>query len=129
MTKIEDTIHIHLRDCTVPLFVGVYDHEKPLPQHVVVNVVLVARLTERFDDLKSSNLSRVVDYDGLYEFVTDVLPALGHIPLLESVGERIITFCFEDPRIIETRVRLDKPEAYKDKALVGIEMRRTRSFA
>jgi dihydroneopterin aldolase len=124
---INDTILVYLRDCTVPLFVGLYDHEKPAPQPVIIDIEATAPLTHRYDDLKASNIALIIDYDRLYDFVTKVLPTLGHIPLLESVGERIIAFCFEDKRIHEVVVRIRKPEILQGKASVGIEMRRTRS--
>jgi len=50
----------------------------------------------------------VINYEKLHDFVVNMLPTLGHVPLLESLGERIISFCFEDPRIEEVRVRLTK---------------------
>jgi len=126
MTTREDTIKVYLRDCTVALFVGVYDHEKPKSQPVIVTVEATALLTRRFDDLQTSDVSSVIDYERLYDYVVHYLPKLGHIPLLETIAERIIAFSFEDPRINEVCVRLDKPEAFKGRAMVGIEMHRKR---
>ena len=126
MPGTNDTILVYVRDCIVPLYVGVYDHEKPQPQPVVVHIEASANLTRRYDDLKSGNVASVIDYERLYKFVTGVLPTQGHVPLLESVAERIIAFCFEDPRIERVRVRLDKPQAFKGTALAGIEMQRSR---
>lgn len=124
-----DKLHIHLRDCTVPLFVGIYDHEKPKPQPVIISIEAGAPLTQHYNDLKSAALSSVIDYERLYDFLNEVLPGLGHVPLLESIAERIVTFCFEDPRITEVRVRLDKPDAFKGRAMAGIEMHRYRSVS
>jgi 7,8-dihydroneopterin aldolase/epimerase/oxygenase len=125
----EDAIQIYLRDCVVPLYVGVYDHEKPNTQSVVIDVEVTAPLSHRYDDLKAGSLSLIIDYDRLYNFVTKVLPTFGHVPLLESIGERIIAFCFEDTRIEEVRVRISKPDILQGKASVGIEMRRKRKVA
>jgi 7,8-dihydroneopterin aldolase/epimerase/oxygenase len=125
----QDSIRIYLRDCTVQLFVGIYDHEKPKPQPVIVHIEAIASLARRYGDLKSHNIASVIDYERLYTFVTAVLPTIGHVPLLESIAEHIIAFCFEDARIEEVRVRLDKPEAFKGKAIPGIEMRRRRSVS
>ena len=122
-----DKIHIRLANCTVPLFVGIYDHEKPRPQPVIITIEATAALTQRYDDVKSSSMASVISYEKLFNYVTTELPKLGHVPLLESLAENIIAFCFEDPRIIETRVRLEKPDAFAGKALAGIEMRRSRA--
>jgi dihydroneopterin aldolase len=125
----EDHILVYLRDCRVPLFVGIYDHEKPRAQPVIVHIEVTAPPMQRYDDLLSKDVSSVITYERLFHFVVDTLPTLGHVPLLESVAERIIAFCFEDRRIETVRVRLDKPEAFKGGALAGIEMRRTRQPA
>ena len=124
-----DKIHIFLRDCTVPLFVGIYDHERPKAQNIIINIEAIAPLTQHYNDLKSSAITSVINYERLYDFVTAVLPNLGHVPLLESIAERIVTYCLEDARITEVRVRLDKPEAFKDKALAGVELHRYRRTA
>lgn len=129
MTTSEDTIRICLRDCTVRLFVGVHDYEKLQPQPVVIRIEATARLARRYDDLRAGDIASVIDYDPWYRFITDTLPTLGHIPLLESVAERIIDLCFKDARIEEVWIKLEKPDIFKDKAVVGIEMRRTRKAA
>ena len=129
MTTSDNAILVYLRDCRVPLFVGIYDHEKPQAQMVIIDVEATAPLTQRYDDLKAGNIALIIDYDRLYNFVVTVLPTLGHIPLLESVAERIISFCFEDKRIHEVLVRICKPEILQGKASVGIEMRRKRKAA
>jgi dihydroneopterin aldolase len=124
-----DTILVYLRDCTVPLFVGVYDYEKPQAQPVIIDIEATASLTHHYDDVKASELTLIIDYDRLYDFVATVLPGLGHVPLLESIGEKIIAFCFQDRRIDDVLVRIRKPEILKGKASVGIEMRRKRRTA
>ena len=125
----EDTIFIVIENCSVPLFVGIYDHEKPSTQPVIISLKLRAALSERYDDLKAKDVTKVIDYDKLYRFLTESLPKLGHVPLLESLGETIIRFCFEDTRVLEAQVRLSKPQAFKGDTTVGIEMHRTRRAA
>ena len=127
MTINKDTIIVSLRDCEVSLFVGIYDHERPKPQPIIIHVEAKAPLVQRYDNLKNSHIESVIDYERLYDFITTVLPDFGHIPLIESVAERIIRFCFEDPRIEEVRVRIDKPDAFKGKTIASIEMHRQRS--
>lgn len=121
-----DSITVYIRDCTVPLFVGVYDHEKPKPQPVVISVEARAALTRRYDDVTSADLSSIIDYDRLHDYITTALPGFGHVPLLESLGEKIINFCFKDLRIDEVTVSLHKPEISSDASTTGITMHRTR---
>lgn len=119
-----DRIKIFVRECTVPLFIGIYDHEKPKAQSVVIDVELTASPVKNLQD---ATIHDVIDYDRVYHYLTEALPKLGHINLLENVAECIVAFCFEDPRIEKVRVRLAKSDIYKDKALVGIEIKRHRN--
>lgn len=120
-----DSIRIFLRDCKVDLRVGVYPAEMEKPQQVIVNVELEAALPHRYQDVSERGLDRVIDYDPLYGFICVELPKRGHIPLLETVAEQIIDFCFRDSRIQKVKVRLEKPQIYGN-ASAGIEITRTR---
>lgn len=121
-----DTLHIHLRDCTVPLTVGIYDYERTGPQPVIISVEVAMKLDRRYDHLASADMASVVDYEPLQKFLTQTLPTLGHIPLLESLAEHIVSFCFKDPRAINARVRIDKPDAFHGHGIAGVEIRRSR---
>ena len=96
---------------------------------MIINVECEAAQAERFDDLNEESLDRVIDYRHVHRFIADELPKMGHIPLLETVAEMIIAFCFRDPLIAKVRVRLEKPAKLPDVAGVGIEMFRTRGEA
>ena len=122
----DDKSSVFLRDCRAQLFVGVYDHERHAPQNVLVSVEAEMALTERFDDVGEKSTARVVSYEMLYDFVRSELPKMGHIYLLESVAESIITFCFRDPRILSVTVRLEKPDIFPA-ASAGISMTRRRT--
>ncbi len=122
----EDSIRVFLRDCKVELRVGVYPAEMEKPQTVIVNVEAEAALPHHYQDLKERALDRVIDYDPLYGFICIELPKMGHIPLLETVAEQIIAFCFRDVRIQKVRIRLEKPQIYNN-AGAGIEVYRVRN--
>lgn len=121
-----DSIRIFLRDCKTELRVGVYPQEMEKPQPVIVNVEVEAALPHHYQDITERSLDRVIDYDPLHGFICIELPKIGHIPLLETVAEQIITFCFRDPRIQKVRVRLEKPQVFNN-ASAGIEISRTRA--
>jgi len=121
----KDTIRIFLRDCRVKLRVGIHAPEKKAPQLLIVTVEMEADLTHRYDDPGEHNLDRVIDYQPLYHFIRKKLPKLGHIPLLESVAEQIILFCWRDPRVQKVRVRLEKPDILPA-ASAGIDITRSR---
>ncbi len=120
-----DSIRIFLHDCKVQLSVGVYPAEMEKPQLVIVNVEAEAALPHHYQDITERSLDRVIDYDPLHGFVCIELPKMGHIPLLETVAEKIIDFCLRDPRIQTVRVKLEKPQVYYN-AGAGIEITRKR---
>ncbi len=120
-----DHIRIFLRDCKAELRVGVYEQEMQGPQTVKIDIEVEAALPHHYQDLAEKNLDRVIDYEPIYKFIQTELPQMGHIPLLETVAEQIIGFCFRDPRIQKVRVRLEKPQIFGN-ASVGIEVCRTR---
>lgn len=124
-----DTIRAFLRDYAAQMHVGCSTEERGQTQTVIVNVECEAAKAGRFDDVREGGLDRVIDYRHVHRFITEELPKLGHVPLLETVAEKIIDFCFTDPLVGSVRVRLEKPEKFPDVASVGIEMFRTRRKA
>jgi len=121
-----DQISVFLKDCRIELSVGYHPDERLAPQPVIVNIEAEALLPHHYQDIAENSLDRVIDYERFYNFVRKDLQALGHIPLLETVAELIINFCFEDCRIHKVRVRLEKPQVFAGNARAGIEMCRTR---
>jgi dihydroneopterin aldolase len=121
-----DHIHVFLKDCRIELSVGYFPEERLKPQPVIVSIEAEALLPHHYQDLSENSLDRVIDYSRFYDFLRNDLPKLGHIPLLETVAEQIITFCFEDRRIQKVRVKLEKPQVLAGTACAGIEMCRTR---
>ncbi len=126
VTQENDVIQVFLRECTVELNVGIYPAERTKPQPVIISIEVEAALPHHYQDPNESKLDRVINYERFYDFICNELPRLGHIPLLESVAEQIINFCFAEPRIYKVRVRLEKPEIFPRIAGAGIEISRVR---
>jgi dihydroneopterin aldolase len=122
-----DRIHVFMHDCKVALHIGIGPEERITPQTVIVNIDCEAALPHRYHNLIETRFDHVIDYARLVEYTTVELPKLGPVALLELIAEKLITFCFEDRRIDKVRVRLEKPEIFSGKALVGIEICRTRA--
>jgi 7,8-dihydroneopterin aldolase/epimerase/oxygenase len=120
-----DHIHVFLKDCRIMLRVGYHPAERLKPQPVIVSIEAEAQLPHHYQDRSENSLDRVIDYERFYNFLHKELPRLGHIPLLETVAEQIVMFCFEDCRIQKVRVKLEKPEVLGG-ARAGIEVCRTR---
>lgn len=121
-----DSIRVFLRDFRTKLRVGIYKSEMTAAQPVVINIEIEASQPHFYNDANEKKLDRVIDYERLYNFVSQDLPKLGHVCLLETIGDHIVTFCFEDERVRHVRVRLEKTEIFSGVAGAGIELVRTR---
>ncbi len=122
-----NVMKVFIDRCTVNLLVGVRDHEKTKPQRVIVTVEAEAPLVKPFRDTANADLTAVVDYSPLRDFIVQKLPQKGCIPLLETVAQHIVDFCLSsDPRIQKVRVRLEKPDIYPDCESAGVALTVTR---
>jgi len=113
--------HVLVRDLVLQASIGVYQHEQVSRQRVRINLDLGVREGDlaTIDD----RLARVVDYEWVIESVRAVV-ADGHLNLVETLAERIAAACFEDARVREVRVRVEKLDIFPDAASVGIEIER-----
>lgn len=121
-----DTLRSVIRDCEVDLRVGVCAHEKIRPQRVIVNVEIEAVAAHAFNDREDADLANVINYATIRDFICLELPKQEHTPLLETVAERIIRFCFDDPQVVKVSARLEKPRIFPETESVGIELVRVR---
>ena len=121
-----DAYRVFLCHCKANLQVGIYDKEKQQAQPVLIDVEMIAAPPRIYDDIKDGAIDHVIDYEAVYRFITDELPKLGHVPLLETVAEQIIAFCFRDPRVQKVQVRLEKLEIFSG-AGGGIVLCRSRT--
>jgi 7,8-dihydroneopterin aldolase/epimerase/oxygenase len=106
---------ILIRDLTLMASVGVHAHERDAPQPIQFNLNLKVR--------RGGSGLGVVDYQAIVTGIA-ALMARKHIDLVEEVGEQIIDFCMSDPRVEEITIRVEKLNAIKQTASVGIEMTR-----
>jgi len=108
-----------VRDLVLQASIGVYQHEHAGRQRVRINLDLGVRE----GDIATVNdrLARVVDYEWVVNSVRDVV-AKGHLNLVETLAERIASVCFEDTRVREAKVRVEKLDVFPDAASVGVEI-------
>jgi len=71
-------------------------------------------------------MDRVIDYSRLCHFIKNDIPKMGHIYLLESLADAIISYCFTDSRVEKVLVRIDKTGAFSEATSAGIQIIRTR---
>ena len=49
-----------------------------------------------------------------------------HRELLETLTEDIASFCFEDPRVANVELTLDKPDMFSQTESVGVRLKKAR---
>lgn len=122
--------HVFLHDMVLMASIGVYPSEHDAPQRVRINLDLAvedegARASLSRSGVGRDDLSRVVDYQVLAESVRQIVGA-GHVQLVETLAERIAEAALADPRVISSRVRVEKLDAFAEVASAGVEIERRR---
>lgn len=114
--------HVFIRDLLLDSYIGVYDHEKTKPQKIRVNVDLsVIENIRNLDD----KIENVVCYEKIAHNIETIVKS-GHVHLVETLAEKIAEMNLQDGRVLCVRVKVEKLEAIKNTASVGIEIERYR---
>lgn len=123
-----DSLEIFLKDVVVPVRIGFYDSEKHAPQTLRLSVRLwLAPLPDY--RVIGDDISKLLDYSKLHQFLTVTIPHQPHRLFLETLAEDILQFCWQDARVERVRVRVQKPEALAGAPNVGIVLERQRPAA
>lgn len=113
---------VFVRDLVAACLLGIHGHEKGARQRVRVNLDIGVR-----DDgpPASDSIHEVLCYEDVTEALRRLL-AGPHVNLVETLAENIALQCFEDPRVVSVRVRVEKLDVFPDAAGAGVEIERAR---
>jgi dihydroneopterin aldolase len=107
---------IFVRGLKVQAEIGVYRHEIGKVQPLIVDVEL---------DVPSAGTERLADtlnYEAILQAAKDVA-AEGHIELVETFAHRLADRCLADARVVQARIRIEKPLALAPDAVgAGVEI-------
>ena len=114
---------ILISDLQARCIIGVGEEERREKQDVIINVVLSSDLrkpgrTDRFED--------ALDYRDLKKRILYLIENSKYF-LVEALAEAIATVCLENEKVIDVRVRVEKPAALRFARSVGVEIERERS--
>ncbi|MDP5370215.1 MAG: dihydroneopterin aldolase [Pseudomonadota bacterium] len=123
LSKLPQNWRIFISNLKLKGLIGIYPIEKIEPQLIVVNVSVMYRASVPQDNAASE---QVVCYQNIVNGI-EQLVADRHIMFVENLAEEIAEQCLEDSRVIEVTVRVEKPDAIKDAASVGVEIIRQRA--
>ncbi|HEV2364081.1 MAG TPA: dihydroneopterin aldolase [Caulobacteraceae bacterium] len=110
------TTRVFVRGLVVKALIGIHPVEKRRRQPLVVDIELT------IETGGWRHLTDTVDYETIAQSAR-AIAAAGHTGLVESYARRLADACLAEPRVIEARVRVEKPRALRpDAAGAGVEI-------
>ena len=92
----------------VDAFIGIHTFEK---RNRKISITLNADVIDQIS-LLEHKIENFVSYENIVKDLENFVN-LGHIDLLETLGEKIVSLCFKDDRIISVNLKLEKLENYE----------------
>ncbi|HEY3398004.1 MAG TPA: dihydroneopterin aldolase [Armatimonadota bacterium] len=111
---------ILINDLLARCVLGVSDEERRERQDVVINIEIT---TDFGPAAASDQFEEALDYRALKKQVFSFVEA-SHLYLLEALADQIAEICWEDPRVEEVLVRVEKPSALRFARSVAVEVRK-----
>jgi len=118
------TQQVFIEGLRIEARIGVFEHEKAGTQPLAIDLELqvdAARFSPTHD-----RLDEVFDYQGARAAVL-AAAADGHIHLLETFADRVLTRLLAMPDVHSARIRIRKFTAFEDCAAVGVVVERSRT--
>jgi dihydroneopterin aldolase len=109
-------LHVFVRELRIEAEIGVYGHEYGRKQPLLIDVEL---------EILPGPIEHISDTLNYEEVVAraQAIADAGHVMLIETFAERLARACLEDSRVMQARVRVEKPEALAPKAAAaGVEI-------
>ncbi len=114
-----ETDRVFVHDLVLPLRIGVYEYERAVTQNVRFTVdVEIARAAHAVQDMRD-----VLSYDIIVDGIRLIADS-GHVPLAETLAERIADFLLGHGRVQCVTVKVEKLDVGPGR--VGVEIRRRR---
>ncbi len=113
---------ILISDLAARCIIGVNEEERREKQDVLINITLYADLDK---PCKSDRFEDTVDYRRIKKRIVKMVEESGYF-LVEALAEAVAGICLSDPKVVEAKVRVEKPSALRFARAVGIEIVRSR---
>lgn len=113
----QDYTKIIIRDLTLQMSIGIYEHEKQSPQRVFVNIdAFIEPFNSMNDDIRNT-----VSYEEIINVINKIALEK-HYNLAESFAEEIADTLIKDKKIKKLQVRVEKPDIIERAKRVGVEI-------
>jgi dihydroneopterin aldolase len=106
-----------VRNLSIPISIGVHDHEKRAPQRLLVSVEAEIAPSQGEHD----RLDGTLDYDRICDFIR-ALSREPHVELQETVARRVLDFTLRLPGVAAATVETRKPDVFVDAGYVGVRL-------
>lgn len=117
-----DRYTVIVRGLVVMCDIGIRPEEQGARQQVRVSVELTAPDGAVFP---GEDRRRVINYEKVVAAIRAIADS-GHIDLCEGFAERVAVSCFDDPRVVQVRVTVEKLDVFPDADGVGAILERRR---
>ena len=116
--KKKNNYNIFIKGLVLKAYIGIYSDEKINKQRIRFNISISAK-----DNIKKENndISQFVSYEDIINKVKKVLN-LGHIPLLETLADKILDECLKNKKISLIKIKIEKLDIFKNAESVGIKV-------
>jgi 7,8-dihydroneopterin aldolase/epimerase/oxygenase len=112
---------VFVRGLIVQALIGVRRREMSRAQTLIIDVELDVAVTDW------SALAETVNYEIIAEKAREVA-ARGHRGLVETFAHHLAEACFEEPKVMRARIRVEKPAALAPEAAgAGVEITAVRA--
>ncbi len=112
---------ILISDLAARCIIGVNEEERREKQDVLINLTLYADLSKA---CRSDRFEDTVDYRNMKKRILKMVEGSGYF-LVEALAQAVAEICLSDPKIVEAKVRVEKPSALRFARTVGIEVTRS----
>tara|TARA_B100001013_G_C24566339_1_gene424683 strand:- start:65 stop:436 length:372 start_codon:yes stop_codon:yes gene_type:complete len=114
----EKNYKVFIKDLVIETYIGIYPSEKINKQRVRFNISILAK-----DNIKKvkNDISQFVSYEDIINKIKKILN-YGHIPLLETLADKIAVECLKNKKILLIEITIEKLDIFKDAESVGIKI-------
>ena len=114
----EKNYKVFIKDLVIKTYIGIYPSEKINKQRVRFNISILAK-----DNIKNvkNDISQFVSYEDIINKIKKIL-SYGHIPLLETLADKIAVECLKNKKILLIEITIEKLDIFKDAESVGIKI-------
>lgn len=121
--SISDTYIVKITDLELDMSIGLEPKEKDNLQKIFINAEILMSTPRDF----AEDIANTLNYADVIAKIEKIVAQHAHITLLETFSNMILDAIFEDSRVLQARVRTEKPDIFDHVTRVGVEFSREKT--